>query len=109
VGVQRGRGYGDARAGENGDWGGGECRACTGLNGGPRLGKADIALASGENGEVRVNGGRGKADGALSLLLSDDPSPSPSSSRTPSPPTPTPPPRRLERVSGLQGILPLRS
>ncbi|KAJ7862396.1 hypothetical protein B0H14DRAFT_3134281 [Mycena olivaceomarginata] len=49
------RGYGDVRAGENGDWGGGECRACTGLNGGPRLGKADVALSSGENGEVGVN------------------------------------------------------
>ncbi|KAJ7318501.1 hypothetical protein DFH08DRAFT_892161, partial [Mycena albidolilacea] len=48
-------GYGDVRAGENGDWGGGECRACTGLNGRPRLEKADIALPSGENGEVGVN------------------------------------------------------
>jgi hypothetical protein len=105
VGVQRGRGYGNTRAGENGDWGGGKCHVCTGLNSGPRLGKADIALTSGENGEVGVNGGGGKADGTLSLLLLDGPSLSPSSScapsPVPSPPTPTPPPHRLKRMSGL--------
>ncbi|KAJ7362640.1 hypothetical protein DFH08DRAFT_799665 [Mycena albidolilacea] len=42
-------------------WGWGECRACTGLNGGPRLGRANAALASGESSEVRVNCGGAKA------------------------------------------------
>jgi hypothetical protein len=77
--VEKGEGgVSDARAGENvgenGDGGGGECRACVGLNGGPGLGKVDEALESGEKGEV---GGGPKDDGAVSLSLSDDPSPSP--------------------------------